>query len=228
MAIDTGFICPYNATIPFDWPHRGARMYIPKSFSETDITVLYQFIRDNNFAPLITHKDGELLASHIPWILDTERGVLTAHLARANPQWKAFDGSEALVTFTGPHAYISPTWYQTHPSVPTWNYTAVHVYGMPQLIDDEARSRPILQALVENHEHGRRPEWEMGGMPEDYFQTMLKAIVVFELPVSRIEGKYKLSQNRSEVDQQSVIAHLADSPYPVEVETGKLMAERRG
>ncbi len=201
-------------------------MYIPKSFAETDIAVLYQFIKDNNFAALVTQQNGELLASHIPWLVDTERGVLTAHLARANAQWKAFDGSEALVMFTGPHAYISPTWYETHPSVPTWNYAAVHVYGAPQIVDDEALTRPILRALVQNHEHGRNPEWTMA-LPEDYFHTMLKAIVVFELPIARIEGKYKLNQNRSDVDQASVIAHLAQSAYPVEVETGRLMEERR-
>ncbi len=202
-------------------------MYIPKSFAETDTAVLYQFIRDNNFAPLVTHRDGELLASHIPWMLDSERGVLTAHLARANPQWKAFDGSETLVIFTGPHAYVSPTWYETHPSVPTWNYAAVHVYGVPQIIDDEARICPILQSLVENHEQGRAPEWTMVDLPADYLQTMLKAIVVFELPIARVEGKYKLSQNRSDVDQTNVIAHLAGSAYPVEVETSRLMEQRR-
>src|SRR5690606_20020293 len=148
-------------------------------------------------------------------------GVLTAHLARANGQWKAFDGGEALVIFQGAHAYISPAWYETHPSVPTWNYATVHVYGVPQIVDDAATIRRILGDLVENHERGRDPEWEMH-VPDDYYAKMVQSIVVFELPISRIEGKFKLSQNRSEADQVSVIAHLSESGYPLDVETAKL------
>src|SRR5262245_25072902 len=103
-------------------------MYIPKSFAETDGATLYPFIRDNNFAALVTEHEGQLIASHLPFLIDSERGVLRAHLARANDQWQAFDGREALVIFQGPHAYVSPSWYEVQPSVPTWNYTAVHVY----------------------------------------------------------------------------------------------------
>src|SRR5258707_9000123 len=110
-------------------------MYIPKSFAESDVTTLYKFIRNNNFAALIIQYQERLVATHLPFLIDTERGVLKAHLARANDQWQAFDGREALVMFHGPHAYISPTWYETHPSVPTWNYTVVHVYGVPHIID---------------------------------------------------------------------------------------------
>src|SRR5258707_9890039 len=104
-------------------------VYIPKSFAESDVSVLYQFMQANNFAALVTQQAGQIVASHIPFMIDTERGMLKAHLARANDQWKAFDGSEAMVIFQGPHAYISPSWYETHPSVPTWNYAAAHVYG---------------------------------------------------------------------------------------------------
>ena len=201
-------------------------MYIPKSFAETDAATLYQFMRANNFAALVSQHDGHMVATHLPLLVDSERGVLKAHLARANPQWKSFDGREALVIFQGPHAYVSPSWYETHPSVPTWNYSTVHVYGAPRLIDDDAVIRATLRELVENHERGRRPEWEMA-LPDDYFETMLKAIVAFELPIERVEGKFKLSQNRSDVDQASVIAHLAESAYPSDVEAARLMAERR-
>ena len=201
-------------------------MYIPRSFSETDAEVLYQFIRDHNFAAFVTQHNGQMIASHLPFMVDTERGVLKAHLARANDQWKGFDGSEALVIFQGAHAYVSPTWYETHPSVPTWNYATVHVYGVPQLVDDAATIRAMLGDLVENHERGRDPEWEMH-LPDDYYATMVQSIVVFELPISRIEGKFKLSQNRSEVDQESVIAHLSGSASPLDVETAQLMASRR-
>ncbi len=201
-------------------------MYIPKSFAETDAAVLYQFIREHNFANFVTSGGGEIVASHLPFMVDEERGVLKAHLARANPQWKGFDGSEALVIFQGAHAYVSPTWYETHPSVPTWNYAAVHVYGVPQIVEDDETIRQMLGELVENHEHGREPEWEMH-LPDDYYGKMVQSIVVFELPISRIEGKFKLSQNRSEVDQESVIAHLSSSPYPLDVETAQLAASRR-
>lgn len=202
-------------------------MYIPRSFSETDAQVLYQFMRDHNFAAFITHGGrGEIVASHLPFIVDAERGVLRAHLARANDQWKAFDGSEALVIFQGAHAYISPTWYETHPSVPTWNYATVHVYGVPQIVDDAETIRAMLGELVENHEHGRSPEWEMH-LPDDYYAKMVLGIVAFELPIARIEGKFKLSQNRSEVDQENVIQHLGESRYPLDVETAHLMASRR-
>ncbi len=201
-------------------------MYIPKSFAETDAAVLYDFMRANNFAALVTGRDGHLTASHIPFMVNSERGVLKAHLARANDQWKDFDGSEALVIFTGAHAYVSPTWYEMHPSVPTWNYTAVHVYGAPQVITDEAVIRTMLGELVVNHERGRLPEWEMH-LPDDYMRKMMASIVVFELPIARVEGKFKLSQNRSEADQESVIAHLADSSYPLDAGTAAIMRERR-
>ncbi len=201
-------------------------MYIPKSNLETDPSVLYQFMRAHNFAALITQRDGQMVATHIPFMLDAERGVLKAHLARANDQWQSFDGGEALVIFQGAHAYVSPTWYETHPSVPTWNYAVVHVYGVPQIVEDDATVHDMLRELVENHERGRDPEWQMN-LPDDYYQKMRQAIVVFELPITRIEGKFKLSQNRSEADQESVIAHLASSPYPLDVETAQLTALRR-
>lgn len=201
-------------------------MYIPKSFAETDAAVLYDFMRAHNFAALVTQHDGQLTASHVPFMVDAERGVLTAHLARANDQWRDFNGGEALVIFAGAHAYVSPTWYETHPSVPTWNYTAVHVYGVPRLVTDEAIIRPMLNELVENHEQGRQPEWEMH-LPDDYLRKMMAAIVVFELPIARVEGKFKLSQNRSDADQERVIAGLAQSADALESETAALMSERR-
>jgi transcriptional regulator len=201
-------------------------MYIPRSFAETDAQILYQFMRDHNFAAFVTQHNGQMVASHLPFMVDTERGVLKAHLARANDQWKGFDGGEALVIFQGAHAYVSPTWYETHPSVPTWNYTTVHVYGVPQVVDNAETIRVMLGELVQNHEHGRDPEWEMH-LPDDYYETMVKSIVVFEMPIARVEGKFKLSQNRSEVDQESVIEHLSGSVYPLHVETAQIMARRR-
>ena len=205
-------------------------MYIPKSFAENDRAVLHAFMRENNFAALVTQHDGELLASHVPFMLDTtrtENGVLVAHLARANPQWKHLVGhTEVMVLFQGTHAYISPTWYEEHPSVPTWNYAVVHAYGRPRLIEDGVQMRMMLRALVDTHEQPRMPAWEMD-VPEDYMQKMMQAIVAFEIPIERLEGKYKLSQNRSEADQQHVIDALGNSEYPVERSTAALMQARK-
>jgi transcriptional regulator len=197
-------------------------MYIPKSFAVADAETLYAFMRAHNFATLVTQHDGHLTATSIPFMVDSERGVLKAHLARANDQWKYFDGSESLVIFQGAHAYISPTWYEEHPSVPTWNYMAVHVYGAPTIIDDDTTIRAMLRELVHNHEHGRDPEWTMA-LPEDYLQKMMKSIVVFEIPIGRIEGKFKMSQNRAEVDQASVMAHLSASSDPLDQQTADVM-----
>ena len=202
-------------------------MYIPRSFAVDEAETLYQFMRANNFATLVTHQDGRLNATPLPFMVDSERGVLWAHMARANKQWKEFDvHSQALVIFQGPHAYISPTWYHTHPSIPTWNYTTVHIYGTPHLLDDDLTMRQMLEALVINHEQNRDPEWQMA-LPEDYLQQMMQSIVAFEIPIERIEGKFKLSQNRSEADQDSVITHLAASASPLDRETSRAMADRR-
>jgi transcriptional regulator len=203
-------------------------MYIPKSFAETDLPVLHQFMRDHNFATLITQQVGELIASHLPFMLDSQRGeygTLKAHLARANPQWRQF-GQEALIIFQGPHAYVSPSWYETHPSVPTWNYAVVHGYGVPRVIEDEGVLYRMLDSLVRNHESHRDPAWEMR-LPEDYLDKMMKSIVAFEIEITRLEGKYKLSQNRSEVDQDNVIDQLGQSVYELENSTAALMRERR-
>ena len=201
-------------------------MYIPKSFKVSDAETLYKFLREYNFATLVTEQHGHLTASAIPFMVDSERGVLKAHVARANDQWQHFDGREALVIFQGPHAYISPSWYTEQPSVPTWNYSAVHVYGAPTVISDETVVQAMLTELVANHEHGRDPEWPMQ-LPDDYYHKMRQAIVVFEIPIARIEGKFKLSQNRSEADVASVIDHLESSSSPLDNETARLMADQR-
>lgn len=205
-------------------------MYIPRSFSEEDLSTLHAFMRANNFATLVSQYEGQMTASHIPFMLASQPGqfgLLTAHLARANSQWKQFqNGQEVLVIFQGTHAYISPSWYETHPSVPTWNYTAVHAYGVPKVIDDRGQLYSMLEALVHNHEDARQPAWEMQ-LPDDYMDKMMQSIIGFEIEITRLEGKYKLSQNRSDVDQQSVIDHLKQSEHVLDVTTGELMADRR-
>src|SRR5206468_2683175 len=135
-------------------------------------------------------------------------GTLLSHMARANDQWQDFArGAEALVIFQGHHTYISPSWYEIHPSVPTWNYMVVHAYGTPRLITDDDRIRAALRELVATHESAFDEPWPMD-LPDDYLRKMLRGIVAFEIPITRLEGKFKLSQNRSERDRQLVIAAL--------------------
>jgi transcriptional regulator len=186
-------------------------MYIPKAFCEDDLTTLHALMQNDSFATLITQHDGVPFASHLPLLLRPEEGpygTLVGHMARANPQWRDFDATrEVLVIFQGPHAYISPSWYEVHPSVPTWNYAAVHAYGTPQLIDDSATLYELLHALVHTYEAPMPQPWAFD-LPADYVHNMMQGIVGFTMRISRLEGKCKLSQNRSLGDQKRVTVAL--------------------
>ena len=187
-------------------------MYTPKHFEEARLPVLHNMMRANSFATLVSaDASGVPVATHLPVMLDDSRGefgTLIAHVARANPQWQAFDGSrEALVIFTGAHGYVSPSWYSTDRAVPTWNYLAVHAYGRPKLIEEGAAVLRMLGELVAKYESGREIPWRLDSAPAEYIAAMARAIVAFEIPIDRIEGKVKLSQNRPE-DAGNVIAAL--------------------
>ena len=187
-------------------------MYIPSSFAEGGAETLAEFVRQYSFGTLITMGfDSGLCASHIPFLFrnDGPHGTLVAHLARQNDQWRALrpDG-EALVIFQGPHAYVSPRWYAEKPAVPTWNYAAVHAYGRPRLIEDPADVRQFLSELTETYEGPAKGAWRIGDVAPEFIAKMIAGIVVFAIEVQRIEGKFKLSQNRSVADQQGVIAAL--------------------
>src|SRR5215212_4126660 len=201
-------------------------MYLPKSFQTEDLAELQAFMRAYNFASLVTQHEGAPFASHLPFMLDAERGqygTLLAHLARANPQWRDFAaGAEALVIFQGPHAYISPSWYETHPSVPTWNYAAVHAYGVPRIVEDHAALHHMLETLVDTHEAAFAQPWRMD-LPDDYLDKMMRAVVGFEIEITRLEGKLKLSQNRSEHDQHRVAEALGQSEHPLDRDVAELM-----
>lgn len=209
----------------------GGFMYIPKKFSETDPGVLYAFMEQHNFAALVTVNNGQLLATHLPFALDRargEHGTLVAHLARANPQWKDIStDQEALVIFQGPHAYITPSWYEPNPTnVPTWNMTVVHAYGIPRLIENHDELYAMLTRLVNDHERGFESPWDIRNS-EAYVHRAIDAVVGIEIPITRIEGKFKLSQNRSETDQQHVIEALSGSPNEMDRQVGQLMDRRR-
>ena len=182
-------------------------MYIPTPFRVVDRETLYDFIEQHGFATLVTASQGGPVASHVPLWLDRERQVVAGHLARANPQCDLLTGVESLAIFQGPHAYISPTWYATTPAVPTWNYTAVHVTGIATRLSDE-RTAEVVDRLVSKYESGRANPWP-NELPPEFRQRMLAGIVGFELPLDRIEGKFKLGQNRSAADQKGVVQGLA-------------------
>jgi transcriptional regulator len=185
-------------------------LYVPRHFREEDDAALTTLIEKNAFGILVTSSpEGALTVSHIPFELRREDGKLKllGHLARANPHWQALAGArETIAIFEGPHAYVSPRWYQAHPSVPTWNYAVVHAHGRARLMD-EAELHELVHALSSRYEAGAAKPWRMGDLPADYVGQMLAAIVGFELEVERLEGKFKLSQNRP-ADHGRVVAAL--------------------
>jgi len=202
-------------------------MYLPTDFKENDLEVLHAAIREHSFGTLVSTGSGGLVASHIPFLLDADRGArgtLLAHLARANGQWRGFaDESEVMVIFQGPHGYVSPSWYETELVVPTWNYVAVHAYGRPHIVEDPV---VMLKRLVSTYEGQLREPWSMDVLPDEYVHGLLRGIVGFEIPIDRIEGKFKLSQNRTVADQRGAIAGLREMGTRLETEVAELMATR--
>jgi len=207
-------------------------MYNSKPHQEHDLQRLQQQMRETRLAVLVTHGEQGLLASHIPVLIDTgegEYGTVYGHLARANRQWQELQqGSEALLVFAGADAYVSPSFYPskaaTHKVVPTWNYLAVHAYGSAEVIEDGAALLDIVSHLTDRHEQGRDTPWQVGDAPSDYIEGMLRAIVGFRLPISRIQGARKLSQNRSAEDVAGVRDGLASS---TDAQDNQLAAQMR-
>jgi transcriptional regulator len=184
-------------------------MYIPAHFLETDADKLAAIIDEHSFGTLVTFAGGRPFASHVPFLFERVSGLLLCHVARANPQWRHLaEGHAVLAIFHGPHAYISPTWYAS-PGVPTWNYVAVHVYGSARAIDDANAAQQHVERLAARNERGRRDPW----VPQ-YDARMLQGIVGIEIRVNEIQGKFKLSQNRSVEDRARVAAALDDSGEP--------------
>lgn len=195
-------------------------MYIPEQFREDNIDVMHDFIAQHNFAMLVTIHDGVPLATHLPILLDRgsgQYGMLRGHMARANEQWRTFaETRETLVIFSGPHAYISPSWYVTDVeiSVPTWNYAAVHAYGVPRIIEDEDVLYQLLKDSVGMFESGFVRPWQLQEQG-DFTRNKMRAIVGFEIPITRLEGKWKMSQNRSAEDRKRVVTMLQNSHDPI-------------
>jgi transcriptional regulator len=205
-------------------------MYLPSVFAVNDLPVLLDFMEQYSFATLITRHSDELIASHIPFVLDRDAGPngrLRGHLAVRNPQLAHLAaGSEALIIFQGPHLYISPSWYATSHNVPTWNYTAIHAYGRPKIVD-RAALVALLQDLVRQNERSYAQPWDFD--PEaSWVQAMLPEIAAFEILIDKLEGKFKLSQNRMPADRARVIDTLSASEDPVQRQMADLIKQASG
>jgi transcriptional regulator len=213
-------------------------MYIPAHFRADDAAVR-ELLNNHGAADLITSTGGGLLATMLPFIYEEpgssldagEHGRLLGHVARNNDQWREPVVGEALVIVRGPDAYISPSWYETKREhgrvVPTWNYVTAHVYGPLLIHDDPAWVEALVRRLTTRHESSRPEPWSPDDAPENYFRGQLRAIVGLEIPISRIEGKFKLSQNRSEADIDGVIEGLTTSGRPAVAEAMRDVARPR-
>jgi transcriptional regulator len=184
-------------------------------------------VRAHAFATLVAVLDGEPFATHVPLLLDEARGplgTLSGHVARTNPHWRAFDGrTPALAIFHGPHAYVSPRWYRGPDQVPTWNYEVVHAIGAPRVVEDPAAVRALLARMAEQYEAGSPEPWNPADLPERVADGLQRAIVAFELPIERLEGKRKLSQNKAPADRAGVVAGLLAAGDPASLAVAAAM-----
>lgn len=198
-------------------------MYIPPAFSDEDRDSLHATMRAARLANLVTATPDGPQVTPLPLLLAPEEGAhgtLYGHLARANPQWRLPVIGEAVAVFMGPDAYITPGWYQTKAEtgkvVPTWNYVTVHAHGPVEFFDDADRLLAAVTRLTRLHEGERDTPWEVSDAPADYIAAQLRGIVGLRMPITRLEGKRKMSQNRPEADRRGVAAGLAASPHPAE------------
>lgn len=191
-------------------------MYVPPQFAEDRVSILHQAIRAAGLATLVTHGSGGLIASPLPLMLDDAdgaNGTLYGHLARANPQWREADPAvEALALFMGPDAYVTPSWYatkrETGKVVPTWNYVTVHAYGPVTFFEDATALLDVVTRLTVRHEAGRAEPWATSDAPAAFIGSQLKGIVGFRMPITRLQGKWKVSQNRPAADRDGVVQGL--------------------
>jgi transcriptional regulator len=211
-------------------------MYTPQSFAERDLPTLFDFVDASPLGILVSAAPNGLAATHLPLILDRAAGpmgTLLGHVARANPQSRlgSSDAIEALVIFTGPDAYITPEWYaskrETGKVVPTWNYVAVHAYGTLRIRDDPEYLRGHLEQLTSRHEAGRTTPWHVSDAPAEYIAQQMKAIVGITVQIDRLEGKWKMSQNRGDADIDGVIDGLNASDAARDRDVAALVAARR-
>ena len=202
-------------------------MYISKLYREEDREKIIGFLKQNEFATLVTYDGEKPTASHLLMevVEDGERLFVNGHMSRANPLWKTFEkNSEVLVIFQGPHTYISPTWYN-HVNVPTWNYQAVHVYGSPRIVTDHAEAYNLLSKLIKRHE--AENQYKLETLPQDFVAKEMKGIVAFQIEATRIEANYKLSQNRNDEDYHNIVSRLEERDDEMSHGVAEAMKEKR-
>ena len=189
-------------------------MYVPRHYAVTDRQQLHDFIKGNGFGIMFSGNGPEPVASHLPFIFDEsagEQGTLLSHMAGANRQWRLADGQQVLTVFQGPHTYVSPTWYQDPETVPTWNYVAVHVYGILKVVQDQERIQNILARITDYYEASLPQPWQ-AEFTSEYAQQMVKRIVAFEIEIDKMQGKWKLNQNHPEERRRRVVDVLKTMP----------------
>ncbi len=193
-------------------------MYVPPAFRDDDLASLHATMRAARLCSFVTATAQGLVATPLPALIDEtegEHGVLYGHVARANPQWRNPPAGEAMAIFMGPDAYVTPSWYATKQAtgkvVPTWNYVAVHAYGPVEFFEDADRLLDVVTRLTDLHEGPRAGPWAVTDAPADFIRAQLRGIVGLRMPITRIEGKRKMSQNRSLEDRAGVAAGLASS-----------------
>src|SRR5215207_8839366 len=195
-------------------------MYVPTHFAETRVEVLHELVRAHPFGALVVLGPNGLDANHIPFEIDplpAPFGTIRGHVARANPVWREFSAEvEALAMFEGPHAYISPGWYPTKKEhgkvVPTWNYAVVHAHGPLRVIENRDWLRKFVEQLTDRYEAGRAASWKVRDAPAPFIATLLESIVGIEIPITRLVGKWKVSQNRPQKDRIGVVEGLMQQP----------------
>ncbi len=196
-------------------------MYIPPAFKLAELPDVHRAMREARSATLVTATAEGLIGTPLPMLVEGSEGqygTLYAHLARANPQWTLSPNSEAMAIFSGPEAYVTPSWYatkqETHRVVPTWNYVAVHAYGQVEFFDDADRLLDVVSRLTRLHEEARPEPWAVTDAPADFIRSQLRGIVGLRIPITRLDAKRKMSQNRSAVDRTGVIEGLSQSDRP--------------
>jgi transcriptional regulator len=201
-------------------------MYTPAHNRETDHAKILAFMREYSFATLVTARNDDLRATHLPFMLE-ERGealVLSAHLARANEQWRDFGDKPVLVIFQEPHAYISPRHYERELSVPTWNYVAVHAYGRVNVLESPEEKYAMVERLIKNTDPGYLDRFK--GLPADYISRQLDGFAAFEIEVTHLEARYKLSQDRTQKEKENIIQSLTGSKDSLRKRIGEMMQAR--
>jgi transcriptional regulator len=201
-------------------------MYIPPYFREQDESKLIEFMQAHNFANLISCMNNSPLATHLPFVIEKRQDklFLISHMAKANPQWESFTDNQLLIIFQGPHAYISPSNYEKQQNVPTWNYIAVHAYGNAKIIDDPKEVWSLMERTITNFEDKFMEQWK--NLSPEYVNGMLKAIVAFEIEVTKLDGKFKLSQNKTRNEQAKIISSFEKSDDSIQKEIAEEMRKK--